>query len=89
MTTSCLVHGYHGEGPCPDHREQRIERYRAAAAAVAAARIRYAESFLLWKARDKGTSDEKARQHAIVETRDELTILLAELEIARESLNRA
>ena len=66
------------------------DAYRAAAAAVAAARIRYAESFLLWKQRGSGnTSDEKARQHAVIDTRDELTTLLAEMEIAREAYRQS
>lgn len=59
------------------------EAYRTQAERVAGARIRYAESFLLWKSRGNATSDEKARQHAVIDTKDELTVLLAELEIAR------
>lgn len=80
MTThSCVI--------CSGAEHRNVDdAYRAAADAVAAARIRYAESFLLWKQRGRGnTSDEKARQHAVIDTRDELTTLLAELEIAKEA----
>lgn len=63
------------------------DAYLVAAALVADARLRYAESFLLYKARH-ATSDGQAHQQAIVATKDELTVLTARLEIARRNLDR-
>lgn len=64
------------------------DTYLAATEAVATARLRYAEAFLRFKARH-ATSDGQAHQQAIVETNDELTVLLARQELARRDLDRA
>ncbi len=54
-----------------------------AAEALAAARVRYAEAFLGARLRlgDKGT-DKQAEAHAIVSTKDEVTVLTAKLKVA-------
>lgn len=46
--------------------------------------MRYATAFVRFKA--KGDSDGTAHQRAIVETGDELTVLLAEQEVARQEM---
>lgn len=59
--------------------------FMEAAEKVRAARVRYAQAFLRFRVGAK--SDGQAHQQAIVETKDELTILEAELEIARRALS--
>lgn len=56
----------------------------AAAEALRAARVRYAEAWL--RLRLKARSDQDATHRATVETNDEVTIRQAELELAREEL---
>ena len=63
--------------------------YASAAHVLAEARLRYAEAWLLFRARAGCKSDQQATHQATIETGDEMTVLTAELEIARESLNRA
>lgn len=62
------------------------QSYREAAERLAQARIRFAQAFLLAKARRDKPSDRTAEQIAIEQTKDEITVLAAELEIARRSL---
>ena len=59
--------------------------YMEAVEKVREARVRYAQEFLRFRINAK--SDGQAHQQAIVETKDELTIREAELEIARRALS--
>ena len=61
-------------------------RYMEAAEKVREARVRYAQEFLRFRVGAK--SDGQAHQQAIVETKDELTILEAKLDLARRALDR-
>ena len=59
-----------------------------AATALAAARVRFSEAFIMYRATggDKRT-DKQAEHMAILETKDEVTIAQARLEIARRRLD--
>jgi len=60
-------------------------RFMEKAEKLREARVRYAQAFLRFRVNAK--SDGQAHQQAIVETKDELTILEAELELARRALS--
>ncbi len=61
--------------------------YLALAEEVRAARVRYAEDWL--RLRLKAKSDQEATHKATAETKDELTVLNARLELARRALDRS
>lgn len=64
------------------------EQVRHWAARLAEARVRYAEAFLRYRSTTAKT-DAMAHQQAIVATADEITVLQAELEIAREAYRQS
>lgn len=64
--------------------QEAVLVYRHAARALAEARVRYAESFAA--ARFSGLTDGAAHQAAIAATKDEITVLQAELKIAEGRL---
>lgn len=61
------------------------EQFLAAAEEVAQMRVRFAEAFLLRKAKS-GVSDRQAHEQAIVDTQSQLDVALARQEIARRCL---
>jgi len=83
-------HGIPMSVPCPACQvgtgSNPTSIYLNAAKALAAARVKEAESFLRHKIR-KDTTDGQARNQAIVETNSELDVAMAMLEIARKGLD--
>lgn len=61
--------------------------YLKAAGYLSEARTRYAEAWLRHRVRAK--SDQQATHMATVETKDEVTLLEAQLELARRNLDRS
>ena len=87
---SC-AHGLPMSVPCPKCRagesgSSPADIYLDAAKALAAARVKEAESFLRHKIR-KDVTDGVARAQAVAETKSELDIAQARLEIARTGLH--
>lgn len=64
--------------------QEAVLAYRKAARDLAEARVRYAQEFAL--ARVRAQSDGQAHQAAIEKTSSEITVLEAELEIAKRRL---
>jgi len=75
------VSGYSGSPETP------VQAVLEAAEALRAARVRYAESYLLHRLSTK--SDGTAHQQAILETADELTVAQARYDLARWRLDHA
>lgn len=68
-----------------DYLDSRVE-YLNAVQHLAEARTRYSEAWL--RHRTRASSDQQATHRATVETKDEVTLFEAQLELTRRNLNR-
>ncbi len=69
--------------------QRSTQEYREVAKKLAEAKVNFATAFLLNKMRKEGTTDRVADMMAIVDTNDEVTILTAELVIAKKRFENA